>query len=73
MPTSSIVSIFGSQTSEDIFALPYSDATTDSDIVSDDDLLIALRKGKHACTFHSISRFVFYLHLPSSFHAFIFL
>ena len=41
-----------------------------SDLVQNDDLLIALRKGKHQCA-HPISSFVFYNHLSSSSCSFI--
>ena len=44
---------------------------TDSDSISDDDLSIALRKGKRTYTSHPISCFVSYSHLSPSFHAFI--
>ena len=45
------------QTSENTFTLPSSD-TTDSDTVSDDDLLIGLRKDKRTCTSHLISLYL---------------
>ena len=35
--------------------LPFSDTIIDPDSVSNDDLLVALRKGKHASTSHPIS------------------
>jgi len=63
--TSSNVLIFGSQTGENTSALPSSDITTDYDIVSDDDLSIALCKGKHTCTSHT-SHFIFYSHFSLS-------
>ena len=47
-------------------AEPPSDLTPDAA-----SLRIALRKGKHSCTFHPISQFVSYGHLSSSLHAFI--
>jgi len=39
--------------------------------LSDDDLTIALHKGKCTCTSHHISRFVSYSHFSPSFDAFI--
>jgi len=66
----STIPISGSQTDENIFALPSSHTSTDSDIVSDD-VPIALRKEKHTYTSHLISRFVSYSQLSPSFHAFI--
>jgi len=69
MPTSSNISIFGSQTDENTSTLPSSDTTIDFDIVSDVDLLIALCKSKHTCTSHPIFCFVSYSHLSSPLHA----
>ena len=53
--------------------LSSSDTTTDFDSVSDDDdgLHITLRKSKHTCASHPISRFVSYSHLSPFSHVFI--
>ena len=71
VPTSSVVLIFESQIGENIYAPPSSDASTNSDTVSDDDLPVALRKSKYTCTSHSLYRFVSYSHLSPSFYVFI--
>ena len=71
MPTSSTALILESQTGENVSTLPSSDTITDVDTVSDDNLPIALRKGKRTCTSNPISRFVSYTHLSPSHHTFI--
>ena len=43
-----------------IYALPSGDATTDCDIVSNNDLLIALHKGKRTCTSHPNSLYILF-------------
>ena len=70
--TSSAILILKTRTSENTSTFLSSDTTTNSSSVSDDYLLIALRKGKHTCTSHHNSRFVSYSHLSHSFYAFIF-
>jgi len=60
--TSFAIPIFGIQIGENTSTLPSSN-TIDSDSVFYDDLPIAFRNGKHACTSHLIPHFVSYSHL----------
>ena len=76
VPSSSFIPVFTSQFSENI--LPSDEVTpihvlSDSSFdISDANLLIARRNGKHACTSYFFSsNFVSYSHLISSYSAFI--
>jgi len=69
MPTSFGVLIFESQIGK--IYLHYLLGMLLLTTVSDDDLPIALHKGKHTYTSHLISHFISNLHLSSSFYVFI--
>ena len=64
VPTSASVPNPAQQSSKTVTAQLLSISTAD-------DLTIALRKGKHNCTQHSISNFISYSHLLSSLRSFI--
>ena len=59
MSKSSVISISETQSSENTSILPYNDIT-DSDSVFDDDLSIALCKGKRTCIYHLSFAFILF-------------